>query len=132
MPTVFTRVMTGELPGRIVYSDDRCAAFLTIAPLRSGHTLVVPREEIGNWLDLPDDLLAHLGEVSRRVGRAVVEATRAERVGLIIAGFEVDHVHLHLIPADTMDDLDFARADASPDQAAEDAVAQRIRDALAA
>jgi histidine triad (HIT) family protein len=132
MATVFSRVINGELPGRIVYTDELCAAFLTIAPLRTGHTLVVPRVEIESWLDLPADLLAHLSAVAQRVGVAVRQATGVSRVGLIIAGFEVDHVHLHVVPAESLTDLDFTRVDTSPDPVEQDAVAQLIRDALAA
>jgi histidine triad (HIT) family protein len=130
MASVFTKIMDGELPGRFVYSDDRCAAFLTIAPISPGHTLVVPREEVDHWTDLDPDLAAHLFRVAQRVGRALQEAFSPTRVGLVIAGLEVPHTHLHVLGMDTMADLDFARADAGVDPAALDEAAERLRAAL--
>jgi histidine triad (HIT) family protein len=132
MPSVFTRIMSGELPGRILLEDERCVALLTAAPIRPGHALVVPREEIDHWLDLPDDLAAHLTHVAARVGRAVKAAFPCEKIGLVIAGLEVRHVHLHLVPMDAIADLDFSRQDKSPDQATMDDAAERIRRALQA
>ncbi len=130
MASVFTRIIEGELPGTFVYRDDRAVAFLSIAPLRPGHTLVVPVEEVEHWIDLDDDLLAHLTMVSRTIGDAIDRAFSPAKVGLMIAGLEVPHVHLHVVPIDTVHDLDFANAD--PDATAEDleAAAQRIRAAL--
>lgn len=126
MPSVFTRILDGELPGRFVLRDARCAAFLTVAPLRPGHVLVVPVEEIDSWLDLPPDLAGHLMLVAQRVGRAVQAAFGSARVGLVVAGLEVPHAHLHVVPVDTMADLDFARADPAPDPAALDDAQARI------
>lgn len=129
-PSVFTQIIEGQLPARFVWKDERCVAFLTIAPLRPGHTLVVPRAQIDHWLDVPADLLAHLMTVAQRIGRALQRAFQPTRVGLVIAGFEVPHVHLHLIPANDLRDLDFSRAERNPDPAALDAAAARIRAAL--
>lgn len=126
MPSVFTRILDGELPGRFVLRDARCAAFLTVAPLRPGHVLVVPVEEIDSWLDLPPDLAGHLVLVAQQVGRAVQAAFGSARVGLVVAGLEVPHAHLHVVPVDTMADLDFARADPAPDPAALDDAQARI------
>jgi len=126
VPSVFTRILDGELPGRFVLRDERCAAFLTVAPLRPGHVLVVPVEEIDSWLDLPPDLAGHLVLVAQRVGRAVQAAFGSARVGLVVAGLEVPHAHLHVVPVDTMADLDFARADPAPDPAALDDAQARI------
>jgi histidine triad (HIT) family protein len=127
MATVFSKIIAGEIPARFVYQDERSVAFLTIAPLRPGHTLVVPRDEIDHWLDLPPDLTAHLFRVAQRVGKAVQAAFPARRVGLIIAGLEVPHAHLHLVPFDHMAELDFAKVDHDPDPAALDQAAERIR-----
>lgn len=132
MPTLFSRIIAGELPGRFVWRDERAVAFLTIAPIRPGHTLVVPVEEVDHWLDAEPELNAHLMAVSQKVGRAIQEAFEPARVGLMIAGLEVPHVHLHLVPIETLHDLDFARADAKPDPAAMDAAAEKIRSALRA
>jgi diadenosine tetraphosphate (Ap4A) HIT family hydrolase len=130
MPTLFTRILAGEIPGRFVWRDDRAAAFLTIAPLRPGHVLVVPREEIDHWLDLPPDLAAHLITVAQKVGRAVQRAFPAKKVGLLVAGLEVPHVHLHVTPIDGVHDLDFDRQDRNADPRALDEAAERIRAAL--
>ena len=131
MTSVFSKVIAGELPGRIVYTDDRCAAFLTIAPVRTGHLLVVPRDEIDKWTDLPPDLLTHLTAVAQRLSRAIEQATGCQRVGLLIAGFEVPHAHIHLMPTESMADLDLANATTGTDPAEQDAGAEKIRLALA-
>ena len=131
MATLFTRIINGELPGRFVWRDDRVVAFLTIAPLKPGHVLVVPIEEVDHWIDLEPDLLAHLMEVSQLIGRAVDRAFSPEKVGMMIAGLEVPHVHVHVVPMTSVRDLDFANADSNPsDESLEEAV-ERIRAALA-
>lgn len=130
MASVFTKVMNGELPGRFVYRDDRCAAFLTIAPLKPGHTLVVPIEEVDHWIDLPEDLAAHLFSVSQKISKAMQEAFQPEKVGLMIAGLEVRHVHLHLVPIWQVHDLDFSKQDPNPDPAEMDAAMNKLRDAI--
>ena len=132
MPTVFTRIIAGELPARFVWTDDACVAFLTIAPLRPGHVLVVPRAEVDRWTDADDDLLAHLLRVGKRIGRAQQAAFGAVRTGLVVAGFEVAHLHLHVFPAEGMEDFDFARADTAADPADLDAAADALRGALRA
>jgi len=104
--------------------------FLTIAPLRPGHALVVPRAEVDEWTDTDDDLLAALMLVAKRVGAAQRVAFNAPRAGLIVAGFEVPHVHLHVFPSWGIDDFDFAQVDHKPDPADLDAAAVALRAAL--
>lgn len=130
MASIFTMIINGDIPGRFVWRDDRVVAFLTIAPLRPGHTLVVPREEIEHWVDLEPDLLAHLTSVSQAIGKAIDEAFHPTKVGMMIAGLEVPHVHLHVVPIDTVHDLDFANADAGPTPESLDAAATQIRASL--
>ena len=130
MASLFTKIIRGEVPGRFVWRDARAVAFLTIAPLRHGHTLVVPIEEIDHWLDVPPELMQHLTLVAQKVGQAVQQAFRPEKVGLMIAGLEVRHVHLHVVPIQSLGDLDFAKADAKAAPAALDAAAERLRQAL--
>lgn len=130
MPSLFTKIIEGEIPGTFVWRDDLCVAFMTIAPLRPGHTLVVPIEEVDHWIDLPDELRDHLFEVSGRVGTAIQDAFQPTRVGLMIAGLEVPHAHIHLVPIDGVHDLDFANADDSASREDIEAAAARIRDAL--
>jgi histidine triad (HIT) family protein len=129
--SVFTKIMAGELPGRFVYQDDAVTAFLTIAPLRPGHTLVVPRAEIDHWQDLPAELAAQVFAVAQRIARALRTAFPSERVGMVIAGLEVPHTHLHVVPIDHLEDLDFRRVDPAPDPAALNEATDRIRAALA-
>jgi len=117
MTTVFSMIIAGELPANFVYRDDRCVAFMSINPLQHGHTLVVPIAEIDHWLDLEPDLAAHLTVVAQRIGQAQQSAFSPVRVGLMIAGLEVPHVHLHVVPIGSVHDLDFANADPSPDPA---------------
>jgi diadenosine tetraphosphate (Ap4A) HIT family hydrolase len=131
MATLFTRIINREIPGRFVYEDDQCVAFLTIAPIRPGHTLVVPRAEVDHWLDLPPALTAHLFQAAQRVGRAIERAFPCEKVGLMIAGLEVPHTHLHLVPVNAISDLDFAKQDAKTPAAELDDAAEKIRALLA-
>ena len=131
MATLFTRIINGELPGRFVWRNDRVVAFLTIAPLKPGHVLVVPIEEVDHWIDLEPDLLAHLMEVSQVIGRAVDRAFAPEKVGMMIAGLEVPHVHVHVVPMTSVRDLDFANADSNPSDESLEEAAERIRAALA-
>ena len=132
MATVFSRIIAGELPGTFVWRDDRCVAFLSINPTADGHTLVVPIEEVDHWIDCDEELADHLFRVAQIIGRAQQQAFACERVGLIIAGFEVPHTHLHLIPSTDMGDLSFANARASISGEELAAAADRIRAALRA
>jgi diadenosine tetraphosphate (Ap4A) HIT family hydrolase len=130
MPSIFTRIISGELPARFVYQDEQCVAFLTQGPIRHGHTLLVPRREIDHWLDLPPELMQHLMLVGQRIGKAIQRFAKSEKVALIIAGLEVRHAHLHLIPIDTLQDLDFTRQEKNPDPVAMDAAADAIRQGI--
>ncbi|MGV3759767.1 MAG: HIT family protein [Actinomycetota bacterium] len=130
MSTLFTRIIDGELPGRFVWADDEVVAFLTINPIAPGHVLVVPRAEVDHWLDLDPALAQRLMAVAQVVGQAQMDAFSPTRIGMIIAGLEVPHTHLHLIPIDTEADLSFAKADPSPAPEALDDAAERLRSAL--
>ena len=132
MATVFTQIIEGAIPGRFVWRDDRCVAFSTIAPIAPGHLLVVPVAEVDHWVDLEPDLAAHLMVVARAVGAAQMAAFAPNRIGLIIAGLEVPHAHLHVIPIETEADLDFARADGSARPEDLDRAADAVRRALVA
>ena len=130
MASLFTKIIRGELPGRFVWRDDQCVAFLTIAPLKPGHVLVVPIEEVDHWLDLQPDLAQQLMVVAQCIGQAVDRAYNPSKVGLIIAGLEVPHVHLHVLPIWHVHDLDFANVNPNPDPSELDKAAQAIREAL--
>jgi histidine triad (HIT) family protein len=130
MPTLFTHILNGDIPGTFVYRDDQCAAFLSINPLADGHVLVVPVEEVDHWVDLPGSLSQHLFAVSHRISQALNKAFPCERVGMIIAGYEVNHCHIHLIPTNTLGQFNFANAAASIERTTLEQHAQRIVDAL--
>jgi histidine triad (HIT) family protein len=115
MASVFTRIITGELPGTFVYTDEICGAFMTINPIARGHLLVVPRVEIDQWTDLPDVISQHCFAVAKRIAEAQKQVLHCDRVALIIAGFEVPHCHLHVIPASTIADVSFDNAATSVD-----------------
>ncbi len=122
--------MSGELPGHFIWKDDICAAFLSINPIATGHTLVVPVLEVDHWLDLPPDTNSHLINVAQIIGQAQMTAYNPERVGIVIAGFEVPHTHLHVIPINGMQDLDFTRAATTVDQSLLSAAAVDLTSAL--
>ena len=129
-PTLFSRIIAGEIPGRFVWRDDEVVAFLTIAPIRPGHVLVVPVEETDKWTDVPARTWSQVTAVGHHIGRVLDDVFECNRVGLIVAGLEVPHCHLHLVPIRTEADLDFAKADHGADPGALDAAAARIRSAL--
>lgn len=130
MPTVFSKIIAGDIPGTFVWDDGICVAFLSINPLAPGHTLVVPRQEIDHWVDADPALIAHLFEVTRIVGVAQKQALGCHRVGVIIAGYEVPHCHIHVIPTNTMANLDFSNAASSVDRIEMESAAESIRGAL--
>ncbi|GAA1843946.1 HIT family protein [Brevibacterium marinum] len=130
MATIFTKIINGEIPGTFVYQDDVCVAFLDVSPMTEGHAMVVPREEISHWIDADQELLDHLMAVSRVIGRAQQEAFDCERIGVMIQGYEVPHLHIHVWPTNSISDFDISdRAEMqSPEQLA--GPAERIRRAL--
>ncbi len=130
MATIFTRIIDGEIPGTFVHRDDRCVVFMSINPLAPGHALVVPIAEVDHWVDLEPDLAAHLFAVAHRVGRAQQAVFACERVGLIIAGYEVPHTHLHVVPTNSMRQLDFANAARTADRDDLESAAAALRAAL--
>ena len=132
MPTIFTQIIEGKLPGHFVWKDEVCVAFLTIAPLKPGHTLVVPRQEVDAWTDLEPEVMRHLATVAQSIARALDRVYQPEKVGLTILGLEVPHVHLHVSCIWGPHDLDFGRADAKASQASIADAARQIRAALRA
>ncbi len=131
MATIFTRILNGEIPGTFVYRDDLCAAFLSINPLADGHILVTPIEEIDHWIELPRELSQHLFDVSQRISQALSKAFPCERIGMIIAGYEVNHCHIHLIPTQNMGQFNFANAATTVERSVLDLHAEKIRTILA-
>ena len=131
MASVFTMIINGDLPGRFVYNDDDVVAFLTIEPMTQGHTLVVPRAEVDNWQDVEPALFGKVMDVSQLIGRAVCKAFGAGRAGMIIAGLEVPHLHVHVFPAYNITDFGFANVDRNPSAESLDTAQAKIRAALA-
>jgi histidine triad (HIT) family protein len=127
MPSVFSRIIEGELPARFVWKDDSCVAFLSINPLRPGHALVVPRQEVDHWIELDPGLIAHVFQTAQAIGKAQMAAFKPVRIGLAVAGLEVPHCHIHVVPIRSIHDLDFANQDPNPDPSMMDEAAASIR-----
>ncbi len=108
MDSVFTKIINGEIPGNFVWDDEFCIAIMTIQPVREGHVLVIPKQQIDHWDDLPDELASHLMLIAKKIAKAVKQTFPSERVGLLIAGLEVPHTHLHVLPIDSMNDFDLS------------------------
>lgn len=126
--SIFTRIVAGEIPAHKVREDDRFLAFLDIRPIRAGHTLVIPKQEIDELFGLPDDLLGDLFVFAKPIAAAIKAQTGAARVGVAVVGVEVPHAHVHLVPLDDVHDIDFRRArEADPDDLAQMADALRAR-----
>ncbi len=127
MATLFTKIIEGEIPATFVWKDDRAVAFMSINPLRPGHTLVVPRDEVDHWIDCEPALREHLLDVAREIGEAQQKVYRPERIGLVIAGLEVPHLHLHVVPINSAADLDFSQAASSVEREDLEEAASSIR-----
>ena len=130
MSTIFSRIIAGDIPGTFIWDDGICVAFLSINPMAPGHTLVVPRQEVDHWVDADPALVAHLFEVTRIIGVAQKQAFGCERVGVIVAGYEVPHCHIHVIPTNSMSQLDFKNAAQSVDRLQLEDSADAIREVL--
>lgn len=130
MATVFTKIINGEIPGRFVYEDDDVVAFLTIAPMTQGHTLVVPRAEIDQWQDVDAPEFNRVMGIAQLIGKAVCKAFDVERAGVIIAGLEVPHLHVHVFPARNLSDFGFANVDHNPSPESLDEAQAKINAAL--
>ena len=132
MASVFTMIINGDLPGHFVWRDDEAVAFMSINPINRGHTLVVPTAEVDHWVDLPPATNQHLTTVSHAIAQVQQALWQPARVGLMIAGFEVPHTHVHVIPLDGMHHLDFANAAATVDHDELAGLAADLRSALTA
>ncbi|WP_291781830.1 HIT family protein [Cecembia sp.] len=109
MATIFTKIINREIPAYIVAEDDNYIAFLDIMPLAKGHVLVIPKVEVDYIFDLDDQVLAGLHVFAKKVAKAIDKTIKCSRVGVAVIGLEVPHVHVHLIPLRTMDDINFSR-----------------------
>jgi diadenosine tetraphosphate (Ap4A) HIT family hydrolase len=130
MSSLFTKILNREIPGYFIWEDDICFAILTIAPLKPGHTLVIPKKQVDDWIDLDPATLQHLFLVSQKVASGLKRAFSPEKVALMIVGLEVRHVHIHLSPINSIQDTNFAnqKKDTTPEQLS--AAAKQLRSAL--
>lgn len=110
MASVFTKIISGELPSYKIHEDDLTLSFLALDQVNLGHTLIISKAEVNHWFDVPADIYSRVALNSQKIARAIKAATDCPRVGLMVAGFEVQHYHLHMIPAWSIPDLDFKRA----------------------
>lgn len=128
--TLFTKIIRGEIPSQRILEDDRFLAFLDIRPISQGHTLVVPKAEVDELFSLDAGILAAALPFARKVAEALKKSVPCRRIGVMVAGFEVPHAHIHLVPIEHEGDLSFGKArPASPEELA--AVADTIRKNLA-
>jgi histidine triad (HIT) family protein len=128
--TIFTRIIEGEIPGRFVWRDDEVVAFLPIALLAPGHTLVVPVEPVDHWIDLTPALNGRLWAVAQTISRALDSVYRPTKVGVLVVGEEVPHAHIHLVPFTDLSQMSFANQDTEPKPDALDEQAENLRAAL--
>lgn len=132
MSTLFTKIIDGEIPGRFVWKDDEVVAFLTIEPITDGHLMVVPRREVAHWVDVDPDLLGKVMCVAQKIGKVQEEVFNAKRIGVLMEGYEIPHVHVHIWPTQSPADFDVHNVDRNPDRAKLDENAERLRAALRA
>lgn len=130
MPSIFTRIINREIPGHIVAEDERYIAFLDIMPLVRGHVLVVPKKEVDYIFDLDDDTLTGLTLFAKKVAQAMKKVIPCRRIGVAVIGLEVPHVHIHLVPMNSMDDLNFTRPKLKPTAEELAKTAEEIRNAF--
>ncbi|MBK6263761.1 HIT family protein [Marivirga sp. S37H4] len=130
MPSIFTKIINRELPGHIVAENDNFIAFLDIQPLVHGHVLVVPKKEVDYIFDLDDDTFSGLHLFAKRVAKAIDKAVECKRVGVAVIGLEVPHVHIHLVPMNKMEDINFSKPKLKPSEKELKEMARKIISAL--
>lgn len=126
MPSIFTRIINREIPGHIIAEDDRFIAFLDITPLVEGHTLVVPKKEVDYIFNLDNNTLADMMVFAKKVAVAIKKTISCKRIGVAVIGLEVPHTHVHLVPMNTMGDINFSRPKLSPSKEALEKIAREI------
>lgn len=129
MASIFTRIIRGEIPCYRVGEDDRFLAFLDINPVRKGHTLVIPKVEVDRFFDLPADVLSGILPFAQGVARRIEAVVPCDRIGMSVVGLEVPHAHMHLIPIDSLNDMDFTRPKVKMSNEEMAALAEQIRNA---
>jgi len=130
MASIFSKIISGEVPCHIVAENETCFAFLDIAPLAVGHTLVVPKREVDKYFDLSDEEIAQINIFSKTVSAAIEKAVPCRRIGVAVIGLEVPHAHIHLIPLNSVEDINFERTKLELSQELLSDTARQIREAL--
>ncbi len=130
MSTIFSKIISGEIPCHKVAEDERCLAFLDIRPVVFGHTLVIPKMEVNYYFDLDDDYLSHLNLFAKKVAKVLDQEIDCLRVGVMIAGLEVPHAHIHLIPINSISDLSFTNERVMVSSSEMTALAERLSSAF--
>lgn len=130
MASIFTRIVKGEIPCYKIAENDQYLAFLDINPLAKGHTLVIPKQEIDYLFDLDDDLLAGMSVFAKKIARAIDSVMECKRVGVAVLGLEVPHAHIHLIPINSLYDIEFSRPKLQLTAGEFEEIAEKIRKAL--
>lgn len=130
MSTIFTKIIRGEIPCAKLFENEHWLAFLDVRPMARGHALLIPKLETDYIFDLDDERLSEMLRVARPIARAIESVIPCRRIGLMVAGLEVSHCHLHLVPIQTVGDLNFANAAPADPQSLQNLAAQ-IRSALA-
>ena len=130
MATIFSKIVAGEIPSYKIHEDERFYAFLDINPLAKGHTLVIPKVEIDYLFDLEDDLLGDMMIFAKKVALAIDQTMDCKRVGMALLGLEVPHAHIHLVPINTLYDIEFSRPKLQLSGEEFTAIAEKIRSAI--
>ena len=130
MSSIFTKIVNGEIPCYKIAETEHCIAFLDVNPLVKGHTLVIPKKEIDYYFDLSDDVLLEVNTLAKQVAKAIEKVIPCKRIGVAVIGLEVPHAHVHLIPLNTMNDINFTREKLKPTQEELTATAERIKSFL--
>lgn len=130
MTSIFSKIITREIPAYIVHEDDNFLAFLDIHPLKKGHTLVIPKIEVDYVFDLPDDVLSNMMLFSKKVAKKIKSVIECNRIGVAVVGLEVPHCHIHLVPIDKIEDMNFSNGTLSLSQDEFLDIAKKINSAV--
>lgn len=130
MASIFTKIINREIPAYIIAESEDCLAFLDVFPLAKGHTLVVPKKEVDYIFDIEDELLAKMMVFSKQVAKAIEQAITCQRIGIAVIGLEVPHAHIHLIPLQSVEDINFSRPKLKFSEEEMKAIAGKIRSNL--
>lgn len=129
MATIFSKIISGELPAYIVAENDKFMAFLDIMPLKEGHVLVIPKIEVDYIFDIEDDMLGEMMVFAKSVGAKIKKSIPCKRIGVAVIGLEVPHAHIHLVPIDSISDLNFSNPKLQIDSARMNEIAEQIKNA---